>query len=71
MRPNYRSMTQKEIINIIKDIHKENVTSNQIIQHSKTIPHSPSESTIRKQLASLVRKKILKYNISEMTYSLT
>ena len=64
-----QSMTQKDVINIIKDMRKQEVTSNQIIQHSKTIANSPSESTIRKQLSTLVKNKILKHNISEMTYS--
>ncbi|MGD1835334.1 MAG: hypothetical protein ACPKQO_06395 [Nitrososphaeraceae archaeon] len=63
------SMTQKDVINIIRDMHKEEVTSNQIIQHAKTIANSPSESTIRKQLQSLVKNKILKHNIAERTYS--
>ena len=65
----YRILSKTKITNICETKlgkqhkHKEKVTSNQIIQHAKTIANSPSESTIRKQLQSLVKNKILKHNI--------
>ena len=61
-------MTQKDIITILKNMRKEKVTSRQIIQHAKTIPYSPSESVIRKQIGALVKKNILKYNKIDSTY---
>ena len=63
-------MTQKDLINILKNMRKEKVTSRQIVRHAKTVPYSPSESVIRKQLHALVKNNILKYNQIDKTYRL-
>lgn len=63
-------MTQREVIRIIKNMRKEKATSRQIVQYSKTIAHSPSESVIRKQLKALVKNNILKYDLIDKTYRL-
>ena len=63
-------MTQKDVILIIKNMKKKKATSKQIIQYSKTIMYSPSESVIRKQLQALVKNNILKYDIIDKTYRL-
>ena len=61
-------MTQKDVINILKNMRKEKVTSRQIVRHAKTIPYSPSESAIRKQICALVKNNVLKYNKIDNTY---
>ena len=61
-------MTQKDVINIFKNMKKEKVTSRQIIRHAKTIPYSHSESVIRKQIGALVKNNILKYNKIDNSY---
>ena len=65
----YSTMTQKDVINIIKNMRKEKATSKQIVKHAKTIAYSPSESVIRKQICALVKNNILKYNSIDKTYS--
>ena len=61
-------MTQKDVIDILKDMRKEKVTSKQIVQYAKTISYAPSESTLRKQIGILRKNNILKYNRFDKTY---